>query len=98
VNNKSVTVFHLEMTKIIKNKSVVLLIEANSNRVKCTLFKNFFPNKNHNYLKNFAEILLKSQRLGPKEIFLRNFSELSPKNLLYSIALMQNFIPLKKII
>jgi hypothetical protein len=44
----------------------------------------FFFNKNHKFLKIFAEILLKSQRGGRKEIFLRNISEFSPKNFFWS--------------
>jgi hypothetical protein len=46
--------------------------------------QNFFFNKNHNFLKIFAKILLKSQSGGPKEIFLRNICKFSPKNILWS--------------
>jgi hypothetical protein len=38
-NIKSLNFFHLEITKIIKNNRVVLLIDAKPNRVKCTGFE-----------------------------------------------------------
>jgi hypothetical protein len=46
--------------------------------------QNFVFNKNHNFLKIFAVILLESQREEGirKETFLRNISEFSPKNFL----------------
>ncbi len=44
----------------------------------------FFFNKNHNFFKDFCRNSIEISKGRPKEMFLRNISEFSPKNFLWS--------------